>query len=87
MCESFLLQKLSCYGVVGSSHLWFASYLSGRTQQVCYCSKLSEPGLITVGVPQGSILGPLLFSIYIDDLPRAVLFSDVDLYRLMLIPL
>ena len=80
MNHEILLQKLSYFSVVGSSHLWFTSYLSGRTQQVCYCSKLSEPGLVTVGVPQGSILGPLLSSIYINDLPRAVSFSDVDLY-------
>ena len=53
--HEILLQKLGYYGVVGSSHLWFTSYLSGRTQQVCYCSKLSEPGLVTVGVPQGSL--------------------------------
>ena len=72
--HEILLQKLRCYGVVGSSHLWFTSYLSGRSQQVCFCSNMSESGAVIVSVPQGSILGPLLFSIYINDLPRAVSF-------------
>ena len=67
-------------GVVGTSYQWFASYLSGRSQWACYHSVLSDSGDITVGVPQGSILGPLLFSLYVNDLPYAVVSSDVYQY-------
>ena len=61
--HEILLQKLRFYGIVGTSYQWFVSYLSRRSQWVCYHSVLSDSGDVTVGVPQGSILGPSLFSI------------------------
>jgi hypothetical protein len=80
--HSILLQKLSHYGIRGVANSWINSYLSNRTQFCTFGGKTSSITNITCGVPQGSILGPLLFLIYINDLGdifrnfQTILFAD-----------
>ena len=61
--HSILLQKLSCYGITGICNQWFASYLNSRKQYVVFNNQSSQFKYITCGVPQGYILGPVLFTI------------------------
>jgi len=75
-----LLSKLACYGILEHSLVRFTSYLSCRRQQVCLQGVSSMWGEIHIGVPQGSILGPLLFSIYINDLHNIVKVCELNLY-------
>ena len=59
---------------------WFDQYLAGRKQMVCMGEAQSICSEILRGVPQGSILGPLLFTLYVSDLPQVVRYSDIKQY-------
>ena len=80
--HDILLHKLWHYGIRGKAHDWFRSYLSNRRQFVSIEDKISNTNGIRYGVPQGSVLGPLLFILYINDLPnisdkvRFILYAD-----------
>ena len=66
-----LLKKLRVIGFSNHTTGWFKSYLSNRLLKVNLENCYSDPSNITCGVPQGSILGPLLFLIYVNDMPQA----------------
>ena len=75
--HQILLAKLNHYGIRGVSNDWFKSYLPNRNQYVSINGFHSSLTTITCGVPQGSVLGPLLFLLYINDLNQAIKFCKV----------
>jgi retron-type reverse transcriptase len=80
--HSILIDKLFMYGIRGVALDWFSSYLTNRRQYVILNGSSSNLASVSHGIPQGSILGPLLFLIYINDLPKVapeahfILFAD-----------
>ena len=80
--HNILLNKLSHYGIRGKALEWFRNYLTDRKQFVCVNGQESYQRSISCGIPQGSLLGPLLFIIYINDFQNSsqilsfILFAD-----------
>ena len=78
--HNIILYKLSHYGIRGTALDWFRHYLTDRNQYVSFGNHRSSLNRISTGVPQGSILGPLLFILYINDLPRCSTNGHFTLY-------
>ena len=76
-----LLKKLDAYGIKGNLLLWIKSFLTNRPQQVILNGSASKTFSVSSGVPQGSVTGPLLFLVYVNNIPEQVgcnirMFSD-----------
>ena len=78
--HAILLKKLRCYGVAGKNLEWCTNYLSNRNQRTLANGKLSTENGITCGVPQGSVISPLFFILYVNDIQFAVGGASVQLY-------
>ena len=78
-CHKYLLHKLYHYGIHGNLLAWIKNFLSNRTHCVVLDGKQSQPAAVTSGVSQGTVLAPLLFLCFINDLPEKIT-SKIRLY-------
>src|SRR5436190_23191810 len=78
--HEILLEKLRILGFSDIALSWMGSYLSGRRQCVTHNNNTSEWKPVTCGVPQGSILGPLLFTIYVNDISKVLKYTNFHCY-------
>ena len=78
--HNILAQKLKWYGIDNMAHKWLIDYLSNREQYFIYNNCRSDSKPIRIEVPQGSILGPLLFLIFIEDIKRAGHEGELPLF-------
>ena len=68
LSQPILIHELRCYGFTDNSLCWFRSYLENRTQITRCKGKISNPATVNIGVPQGTVLKPIIFLLYVNDL-------------------
>ena len=78
--HEILLKNIKYFGIIGKNARWIENYLSDRKQCTYANNKLSDEDIITCGVPQGSVCGPLLFLLYINDISKVLSNCKVSLY-------
>ena len=78
--HKILLCKLKKMGIRGNIYRWIESFLKNRTQKVVVDGETSEPAYVKSGVPQGTVLGPILFLLFINDITEAMEFASIQLF-------